>query len=90
MALNASGRPVFATIKHIDAKSMRSMTYENNKLSFSRGTIYMLFAEWQHPETRNVYTFKSMVRDQAKFPVGCSVSFLVDMDHPRWYRLESQ
>ena len=71
-------------------------TYESHTYNFVRSSrptrvpqqVYFLVATWQHPETGKTYTFKAAIQNRDKFPIGSSVPFLVDYNHPRWHRLE--
>ena len=87
--LKTTGTRVMATVTGFD-------TYESHTYNFGRSSrptrvpqqIYFLVATWQHPETGKTYTFKAAIQNRDKFPIGSSVPFLVDYNHPRWHRLE--
>ena len=46
----------------------------------------VLYANWQHPQTLQWYTFKAVVGSPKKFHHGMAVSFEVDPDKPNLYR----
>jgi hypothetical protein len=53
-------------------------------------TIHQLVVRWQNPRTGKTYLFKTLIRNPDKFPVGSSVPFLIDPEHPKWWhRLEN-
>ena len=87
--LTTTGTRVMATVTGID-------TLDTHAFNFGRSSrptrvpqqAYFLVATWQHPETGKTYTFKAPIMNRDKFPLGSSVPFLVDYNHPRWHRLE--
>ena len=87
--LETTGTPVMATVTGID-------TFDTHAYRFSRSSrptrvprkAYFLVATWQHPQTGKTYTFRAPIMNRDKFPIGSSVSFLVDYNNPRRHRLE--
>src|SRR5215470_11167685 len=88
--LAQTGTRVMATVTHIATYQVGPPIIDTSGVKV-KGTfprkIYRLSARWQHPETGKVYTLRGMVKDPSKFPVGSSVPFLVDYNHPRWHRM---
>ena len=90
MGLPQNGARVMATVTQIKTHNTWTVTYENNKIRRDvPRPLHQLFARWEDPLTGKVYTFKSVVKDPEKFPVGSSVAFLIDPAHPRWHRMEN-
>lgn len=85
--LEKSGTQVAATVTRIETFEARSIG-RSSQVGRSPRKIYRLVASWQHPKTGKTYLLKAPIRDPGKYPVGSSVSFLVNMDQPRWHRLE--
>ena len=85
--LEANGTQVMATVTRIETFEARSIG-RSSQVSRPPRKIYRLVASWQHPKTGKTYLLKAPIRDPDKYPVGSSVSFLVNLDHPRWHRLE--
>ncbi len=87
--LETTGTPVMATVTGID-------TFDTHAYRFGRSSrptrvprkTYFLVATWQHPQTGKTYTFRAPIMNRDKFPIGSSVSFLVDYNNPRRHRLE--
>ncbi len=77
-----------ATVTGFD--TLNTLLHNTSKLSRSTPVTqtYFLVATWQHPETGKTYTFKTPIRNRAKFPIGSSVAFLVDYQNPRMHCLE--
>jgi len=45
---------------------------------------YRLFAQWQQPQTRKIFTYQANIKNLDRFPVGSLVPVLIDTKHPRW------
>jgi len=87
--LTTTGTRVMATVTGINTLDAHAYNFSG----FSRPTrvpqqVYFLIATWQHPQTGKTYTFKAPIRNRDRFPIGSSVPFLVDYNHPRWHRME--
>jgi len=87
--LETTGTPVMATVTGIDTFDTHGYRFSGS----SRPTrvprkAYFLVATWQHPQTGKTYTFRAPIMNWDKFPIGSSVSFLVDYNNPRRHRLE--
>jgi hypothetical protein len=88
--LSKTGTRVMATVAQVTTHEEKSFTYENQAFKRIPGTSHQLVARWQHPQTGKTYQFKALVRNPDKFPVGSSVAFLIDPQHPKWWhRLEN-
>jgi len=85
--LQATGKQVMATVTRIETFEVHSIGRRSQQAKFPR-KMYRLNATWQHPETGKAYTLKAPIRSPENFPIGSSVSFLVDYDNPRWHRLD--
>ena len=85
--LESSGTQVMATVTGIEALETRPL---GSSAQHARPPwkMYRLLASWQHPQTGRTYTLKAPIRSPEKFPIGSSVSFLVNYNNPRWHRLE--
>jgi hypothetical protein len=87
--LEASGTQVMATVTRIETFETRSISIGSaSQHDKPPRKMYRLLASWQHPQTGKTYTLKAPIRSPEKFPIGSSVSFLVNYDNPRWHRLE--
>ena len=84
--LQTSGTQVMATVTRIETLQVRSIGRPSQQVKSPQ--MYRLIATWQHPETGKPYTLKAPIRSPENFPIGSSVSFLVNYDNPRWHRLE--
>jgi hypothetical protein len=87
--LEKTGTPVMATITGIDTFDTHGYRFSGSSRPTSvPRKAYFLVATWQHPQTGKTYTFRAPIMNRDKFPVGSSVSFLVDFNNPRRHRLE--
>ena len=88
--LEASGTQVMATVTHIETREARltRLTGSSSQHAKPPRKLYRLNASWQHPQTGKTYTLKAPIFYPEKFPIGSSVSFLVNYDNPRLHRLE--
>ena len=87
-ALSSNGERVLATVESMQSRKVRRVSFENDRKWITPITIHYLTASWQHPTTGRVYVLKTPVKDPGMFTMGSTVPFLVDLDHPRWHRLE--
>ncbi len=88
--VSTSGTRVMATVTRVMTREVQSYVYENH--SFKKGApkkIHHLVTRWQDPQTGKTYTLKGIVKNPDKFPVGSSIPFLINAQHPRWHRLEN-
>jgi hypothetical protein len=88
--LSETGTKVMATVAQVTTSEQKAWTYENHAFKRVPSTIHQLVAHWQNPQTGKCYAFKAFIRHPERFPVGSSVPFLIDPQHPRWWhRLEN-
>jgi len=85
--LETTGTQAIATVTRIETLETRSLGNSSRRTMPTR-TMYRLVATWQHPQTGKSYTLRATIRHPDRFPIGSSVSFLVNYDNPRWHRLE--
>ena len=77
------GKQIVATVTKIDAEYVMSFRGHN--------TIFYLFADWEDPETRTVYHFKSDTGGAnlaLNHPPGSKVDVLIDPRNPRRYEVQ--
>ena len=77
------GRRIVATITKIDAEYVLSPR--------GHATIFYLFADWQDPETRTVYHFKSDTGSAnlaMNHPPGSKIDVLIDPRNPHRYEVQ--
>src|SRR5579884_925626 len=89
-ALSNNGERVLATVESMQSRKVRRVSFENDKKWIMPVTIHYLTASWQHPRTGKVYLLRTPVKNPQMFTMGSTVAFLVDLDHPRWHRLEQE
>jgi hypothetical protein len=87
-ALGNNGERVLATVESMQSRMVRRVSFENDKKWITPVTIHYLTARWQHPRTGKVYLLRTPVKDPEMFTMGSTVPFLVDLNNPRWHRLE--
>lgn len=91
VGLLKTGTPVMATVTRIKTLETQPFTYDSENHTFRKQAptkAYHLVARWQDPQTGKTYTLRSPVKDADKFPVGSSVPFLIDAQHPRRHVLD--
>jgi hypothetical protein len=90
--LSTSGTQVIATVTRVITREVKSYVYIYESHSFRRDApkkIHHLITRWQDPQTGKTYTLKGFVKNPDKFPVGSSVHFLINAQHPKWHRQEN-
>ena len=50
--------------------------------------FYRIFAQWQQPQTGKTFTYKAVIKNPERFPVGSFVPVSIDPKHPQWHILE--
>lgn len=88
--LSETGTRVMATVSQVITREAKTFTYGNHTLKRVSTTSHQLVTHWQHPQTGKTYSFKYIIRNPDKFPVGSSIAFLIDPQNPKWWhRLEN-
>lgn len=89
--LETSGIRVMATVTRLDEREVHAISIGSSPPTRNLPRkYYRPSARWQDPRTGKTYTLRSMIVDPTKFPVGSSVAFLINPQHPRWLsRLEN-
>jgi len=91
--LARTGTRVTATVTRIITRDVQSFNFSSKDFTFEGQVpkkVYHLVARWQNPQTGKTYTLRSPVRNAEMFPVGSSVIFLIDMQHPRRHLLDTR
>lgn len=70
--LRKTGTRIEATVTRIDPYPHRTVPKQ----------IYILVAQWQQPQTENVFTYRGHTTHPEKFPIGSSVPVLIDPHDP--------
>src|SRR5947208_2153340 len=71
--LSKTGTRVMATVAQVTTREQKALTYENHAFKRVPITIHQLVTHWQNPQTGKTYSFKTLVRNPDKFPVGSSI-----------------
>ena len=91
--LARTGTRVTATVTRIITRDVQSFNFSSKDFTFEGrvpAKVYHLVARWQNPQTGKMYTLRSPIRNAEMFPIGSSVSFLIDMQHPRRHFLDTR
>lgn len=85
-ALDTSGTRVLAEVTAV--KPIKSKILDRtNRFKQTPITLHRLTARWLRPENGKTYTFQSMISHPEKYAIGDEVAFVVDAQHPRYFRL---
>ncbi len=88
-----TGTRVMATVTRVITRDVQSFNFNSEDYTFEGRIptkVYHLVARWQNPQTGKTYTLRSPVRNAEMFPVGSSVFFLIDTQHPRRHLLDTR
>ena len=91
--LAKTGTRVTATVTRVITHTVKSFNFNSENFTYEGQTpknAYSLVARWQDPQTGKAYTLRSPVRNAEQFPVGSSVSFLIDAQHPKRHLLDTR
>ncbi len=76
--LRTNGTRVIATVTRLELYPHRTHPDQ----------FYNLFAQWEQPQTGNIFTFQTPITDPNRFAIGDLVPVLINPKDPGWYLIE--